>query len=346
MCAEGVDLQIREEWLEAAHSLEMKAAGVDVEIPQRRLEKSRRLDIFVAGGFATYVFDMPGGGAAFAIWVRLVARRLVILLDWAMTTAWDDQIVPQAFFDERIDPWRLGQRDFPQSEVLTMRIMEGLTLNPGRMAEGWLLAIGLYPMPEAFHHGMTVPFTLELWDQYENEIRHEFKSRALQLIQGRLPADEWEWYFLMQHYGVPTRLLDWTENPLIAIYFAVEGHKADRDAAVWALDPTWLNRKLRRGIEGVMLHDWSEAQSYLRELEDAFSGVNIPGSRRRHRRAPRRGPGAALVGYSRRPRNRYLIAYPDAAVVRIQGHENGEATRRESAGVRARRSGQPSQAPG
>jgi hypothetical protein len=41
------------------------------------------------------------------------------------------------------------------------------------MAEGWLLAGGLYPMPEAFHHGMTVPFTLELWDQYENEIRED-----------------------------------------------------------------------------------------------------------------------------------------------------------------------------
>lgn len=115
----------------------------------------------------------------------------------------------------------------------------------------------------------------EYRDSDEHEIRHEFKSRALQLIQGRLPADEWEWYFLMQHYGVPTRLLDWTENALIAMYFAVEGHRADKDAAVWALDPTWLNRKLRRGIKGVMLHDWSEAQSYLRELEDAFSGVNI-----------------------------------------------------------------------
>ena len=116
---------------------------------------------------------MPGGGAAFAIWVRLVARGLVTVLNYAITTAWDDQIVPQAFFDERIDPWRLGQRDFPQSEVLTMRIMEGLTLNPGRMAEGWLLAIGLYPMPEAFHHGMTVPFTLALEDQYGNEIRED-----------------------------------------------------------------------------------------------------------------------------------------------------------------------------
>jgi hypothetical protein len=169
MRAEGVDLQIREEWLEAAHSMEMKAARVDVEIPQRPLEKSRRLDIFVAGGPATFIFDMPGGGAAFAIWVRLVASRLVTLLDWAMTTAWDDQIVPQAFFDERTELWRLGQKDFPRSEVLNMR-MHALTLNPGRMAEGWLLAGGLKPMPEAFHHGMTVPFTLELLDQYENVI--------------------------------------------------------------------------------------------------------------------------------------------------------------------------------
>jgi hypothetical protein len=109
----------------------------------------------------------------------------------------------------------------------------------------------------------------------ENEIRHEFQSRALQLIQGRLPADKWEWYFLMQHYGVPTRLLDWTENALIALYFAVENHPATYDAAVWVLDPAWLNRKLRRSIEGAMLHDWSEAQSYLHKLEDAFSGRKV-----------------------------------------------------------------------
>jgi hypothetical protein len=109
----------------------------------------------------------------------------------------------------------------------------------------------------------------------ENEIRHEFQSRAPQLIQTRLPTSEWEWYFLMQHYGVPTRLLDWTENALVALYFAVEDRPATCDAAVWALDPSWLNRKLRRGIVGAMLPDWEEAQPYLPKLEAAFEGKKV-----------------------------------------------------------------------
>ncbi|MBL7154381.1 MAG: FRG domain-containing protein [Phycisphaerae bacterium] len=49
------------------------------------------------------------------------------------------------------------------------------------------------------------------------------------------------WLLMMQHYGAPTRLLDWTENVLVAAYFAVHENK-NEDGEIWVMFPQRLNK--------------------------------------------------------------------------------------------------------
>lgn len=96
----------------------------------------------------------------------------------------------------------------------------------------------------------------------ETELLDKFRQNA-NLLLSHAPSTPYDfgWMFLMQHYGVPTRLLDWTESPLVALYFAIEdlnAKNAKKDGALWILFPLELN-----------MHS-TKSQIYIPSFEDEW----------------------------------------------------------------------------
>lgn len=101
----------------------------------------------------------------------------------------------------------------------------------GQSNSEWKLETGVY------RHNFTNNNSDELLEK-ERLIYQDFRVQSSGLLTG--VETEAELYFLQQHYGIPTRLLDWTKNPLNGLYFAIGDNEKETDSAFFMMDANKL----------------------------------------------------------------------------------------------------------
>ncbi len=111
------------------------------------------------------------------------------------------------------------------------------------------------------------------------DIWGEFSRRSGPFLeQGRFYSPG-EFYHLMQHYGLPTRLLDWTEGLFFALFFAIREaffRKSELTPCIWMMNPWWLNKKSTNKRELFYSHFIGDDPDNERIISPYLSDAHLP----------------------------------------------------------------------
>lgn len=89
--------------------------------------------------------------------------------------------------------------------------------------------------------------------------------------------DKLGWLYLMQHFGLPTRLLDWSENALVALFFAVCDKNFDAyDGCIWTLSAAQLNQRTMKQATLIQHEDPMIAEFVKAAFDDRRSAQTSP----------------------------------------------------------------------
>jgi hypothetical protein len=139
--------------------------GVAIEIPEEWQNQSRYLDISISPDSTIYV--LRRGVTLYAVYGRLQSRCSNVAIDaFDILPSWDPDVIPYSTMKETYRFTRSLEYDF--EDVLNHRIEQSLRFpRIGDSSEGWLLGIGIRPVPPEYGPRKPAPFQLSFLDQLD-----------------------------------------------------------------------------------------------------------------------------------------------------------------------------------